>query len=126
RDAFTPDGGEIIFSLPNGLQGYLLTEAEGRRLDEAPVKIVSTGNRLRPEVVNGISCMDCHARGMIFKDDQVGKAVAASDSFAALGKETVKALYPGKEKLDALLKVDVERFQKAVQRSGDSVQKTDT
>src|SRR5262249_59570863 len=28
-----PDGGEIIFNLPNGLQGHVLTDAQGRRLD---------------------------------------------------------------------------------------------
>jgi formylglycine-generating enzyme required for sulfatase activity len=126
KDAFEADGGEIIFSLPNGLQGYLLVDGKGKRLDEAPVKVVSTGNRMKPEVVNGISCMDCHARGMIFKDDQVRKAVESSASFSAEEKDTVKALYPPRAKFDDLLKEDAERFRKAVEKCGDSVQKTDT
>ena len=75
------------------------------------VKIVSTGNRLKPEVINGVSCMDCHARGMIFKDDQVRKAVEASASFSAEEKDTVKALYPPRAKFDELLKDDAERFR---------------
>jgi formylglycine-generating enzyme required for sulfatase activity len=70
--------------------------------------------------------MACHARGMISKDDQVRRAVEASDSFSAEEKDTVKALYPLREKLDRLLKEDAERFRKAVEKSGDSVQKTDT
>ena len=32
---FTHDGGEAIFNLPNGLQGYYLVNASGSRLDEA-------------------------------------------------------------------------------------------
>ena len=28
---FTQDGGEIIFNLPNGLQGYLIVDASGER-----------------------------------------------------------------------------------------------
>jgi formylglycine-generating enzyme required for sulfatase activity len=126
QETFVADGGEIIFSLPNGLQGYMLVDARGKRLDEAPVKIVSTGNRLKPEVLNGISCMDCHARGMIFKDDQVRKSVESSDSFSDEEKDTVRALYPLKADFDKLLKEDASRFRRAVEQSGDSVQKTDT
>ena len=33
---FTHDGGEVIFNLPNGLQGYYLANASGFRLDDAP------------------------------------------------------------------------------------------
>ena len=36
---FTHDGGEAIFNLPNGLQGYYLANASGFRLDEAPINI---------------------------------------------------------------------------------------
>ena len=69
--AFVHDGGEIIFNLPNGLQAYLLVNGKGRRIDEGPTKIVSVKNRPDPTVINGISCMTCHARGMIDKADQV-------------------------------------------------------
>ena len=33
--AFTHDGGEVIFNLPNGLQGYYLVDGSGLRLNEA-------------------------------------------------------------------------------------------
>ena len=39
--SFTHDGGEIVFNLPNGLQAYYLADAGGRRLDAAPIDIVS-------------------------------------------------------------------------------------
>jgi len=43
-----PAGGEIIFSLPNGLHGYLLVDGDGRRVERAPVNIVSDPQRARP------------------------------------------------------------------------------
>jgi formylglycine-generating enzyme required for sulfatase activity/mono/diheme cytochrome c family protein len=123
---FEHDGGEIIFSLPNGLQGYMLVDAGGRRLDVAPVKVVSTREPGRPEVVNGVACMRCHSRGMIVKDDQVRRAVLAGGGFSAEEKDTVRALYPVKEEFDRLLREDAERFRRAVEKAGDGVEKTDT
>src|SRR5205823_12880982 len=43
RDPVTlhANGGEFIFSLPNGMQGYFIADAEGRRLDKAPIDIVA-------------------------------------------------------------------------------------
>ena len=38
--AFVHDGGEIIWSLPNGLQAYLLTKASGGLLARGPAAIV--------------------------------------------------------------------------------------
>ncbi len=58
--AFEQAGGEVIFNLPNGLQGYMLADAKDRRLDvPAPVAIVSDRSETSgtPEIVNGLSCM---------------------------------------------------------------------
>ena len=46
--SFTHDGGEIVFNLPNGLQAYYLADAGGRRLDAAPIDIVSNPRCERP------------------------------------------------------------------------------
>ena len=65
--AFQQAGGEIIFTLPNKLQGYFLVNEKGKRIDKAPVNIVRNlnpdpGNE--PEISNGLSCMTCHTKGM--------------------------------------------------------------
>ena len=60
---FTHDGGEVIFNLPNGLQGYYVTNASGFRLDEAPIDIVSNPAASDPTVRNGLSCFGCHIEG---------------------------------------------------------------
>ena len=93
-------GNEMIFSLPNGLYAYLITNRKGIRLNVAPYTIVKhpydpnividpskpkwipnpngDGNILNPEnngnIINGISCMKCHSNGIInFQDETEGK-----------------------------------------------------
>lgn len=65
--AFVHDGGEIIFSLPNGLQGYMLVDNGGKRIDAGPEKLVFDFNRVSgtPLIVNGLSCIACHSQGTI-------------------------------------------------------------
>ena len=98
-EAFEHDGGEMIFSLPNGLQGYWITTADGATLDAAPHDIVNwsysneevadsvPGRRwefneiglfpgetnIRSDgIYNGLSCMSCHTQGMRLNSDFTG------------------------------------------------------
>ena len=82
---FTHDGGEVIFNLPNGLQGYYLVNATGFRLDAAPIKIVSNPAASDPTVRNGISCFGCHTEGMKTFEDEV-RAVIESNATPAYDK----------------------------------------
>jgi tetratricopeptide (TPR) repeat protein len=117
--AFRPDGGEIIFNLPNGLQGYFLVNGKGERIDKGPTAIVSDPRRPDRAVENGLSCMSCHARGMIEKTDQVRDHVLKNaDAFATADLETIKALYPPRKDFAELLTKDAQRFQDAVSRTG--------
>ncbi len=65
--AFAHDGGEIIFSLPNGLQAYMLVDGNDQRIDIGPQAVVRDPNQHGGgfEIVNGVSCMGCHKQGMI-------------------------------------------------------------
>ena len=122
--AFRHDGGEIIFSLPNGLQGYMLTKADGSRLDEGPLNIVKDKEQGNAAVVNGISCMNCHWSGMLAKSDQI-RPLAEKNIFAQADNERIKALYPPKATFDALLKEDEDRFAKAVEETGAAVSESE-
>jgi tetratricopeptide (TPR) repeat protein len=116
---FKQDGGEIIFNLPNGLQAYLLVDGQGRRIDKGPTAVVSDPRRPDRAVENGLSCMSCHAKGMIDKTDQVRAHAAGNPgAFAAADRETIQALYPPADKMTALLRQDARRFQEAVARTG--------
>ncbi|MCA9112291.1 MAG: hypothetical protein KDA52_20215, partial [Planctomycetaceae bacterium] len=107
--AFEHDGGEIIFNLPNGLNGYMLVDAKGNRIDKGPVDIVWDTNTTggSPEIINGISCMNCHKHGTIaFKDDiRAGVAV-----FDAEAQRKVQELYPESSEMDRLLEDAGRRF----------------
>jgi tetratricopeptide (TPR) repeat protein len=117
--SFRHDGGEIIFTLPNGLHAYLLADGRGHRLDKGPAAIVSDPRRPDRAVENGISCMSCHARGLIDKHDQVRDHVLKNpDAFAAATRDTVLALYPPRAKFSALIREDTRRFQEAVAKTG--------
>ena len=73
---FQHAGGEVIFNLPNGLQGYVLVNAVNQRIDKGPTAIVSDAKRPDRAVEVGISCLACHAGGINFKDDQIRDHVA--------------------------------------------------
>jgi WD40 repeat protein/mono/diheme cytochrome c family protein len=122
---FRHAGGEIIFNLPNGLQAYLLVDGKGNRIDRGPVAIVSDPKQPDRNVVNGVSCMSCHSKGMIDKADQV-RAVVEKNK-AAFGDEadTILALYQPREKFAALLREDAERFAEAVKKSGAHLSQTE-
>jgi hypothetical protein len=116
---FTAAGGEIIFHLPNGLQGYFLVDAEGRRLDKAPGEIVSDPARPDRRVENGLSCFSCHVRGLIPKDDQLrAHALGNRVAFSPDDRAAVLALYPQPARMRNLMKADTERFARALQAVG--------
>lgn len=115
---FKAAGGEMIFHLPNGMQAYFLADANGYRLDVAPVAIVSDRNAPEEaEIRNGRSCMACHFGGMKgFKDDvRVG---IETQMDAVFDRDSALALYVPQARLDAFLQEDNARFQHAVEASG--------
>ncbi|MCY3743154.1 MAG: leucine-rich repeat domain-containing protein [Candidatus Poribacteria bacterium] len=114
---FTHDGGEIIFNLPNGLQAYLLVDANGNRLDDAPIDIVSNPAASDPTVRNGLSCIGCHTQGMKTFKDSVRAAIEQDDN-PPYNKEQALRLYPKQSVLDDLVAKDTERFQQALEKIG--------
>jgi mono/diheme cytochrome c family protein len=115
RHAFAHDGGEIIFNLPNGLQGYMLVDSEDRRIDAGPIEVVSDTKRTSgtPQVVNGLSCMACHQHGIIPVKDKIRDgSVLAGDAGA-----WVRELHPSHDTMDLLVKKDEKRFLDALMKA---------
>ncbi len=119
---FEPDGGEIIFSLPNGLQGYMLVNGDGRRIDSAPTDIVTDPRRGDAAVANGVSCMGCHASGVIAHRDELRAHVLANarafDRRDPSITGRVVALHPPAAELAAVFAGDAMRFQAALRQLG--------
>ena len=115
--SFTPDGGEVIFNLPNGLQAYYVTNASGIRLDDAPINIVSNPAASDPTVRNGLSCFGCHTEGMKTFEDEV-RAVIESNATPAYDKAQALRLYVEQSEMDALLQEDTDRYRVALEATG--------
>jgi serine/threonine protein kinase/formylglycine-generating enzyme required for sulfatase activity len=119
--AFRHDGGEIIFNLPNGLQGYLLVDRDGKRVDRGPTDLVKDPRQKEGAVINGISCMSCHVRGMIEKTDQIREHVENQHPFFKEDVvEKVMDLYPPRVEFKRFLETDTERFARAVRAATDA------
>ncbi len=123
---FTAGGGELIWNLPNGLQAYMLVDDQGKRIDKGPTEIVSDPGRADRAVINGLSCMSCHSRGMKLKRDQIREHVLANaNAFTATEVELVRALYTPAAEWDRKLEEDAARFIRAVEETGGKVSDTD-
>lgn len=121
-DQCAHDGGAIIFNLPNDPQAYMLVDNLDRRINPGPIAIVSDRRRnaVIVAVVNGVSCMSCHAAGMIRKDDEIRGHVMAAVRDAFSRDEIVKTmtLYPERNDFAAALTADGERFLEALREAG--------
>ncbi len=117
-DAFTHDGGETIYNLPNGFQAYYLNAADGSQLNKGPTAIVLDPSRRDQSVTNGISCIGCHDNGIRNATDEVRDHIAKTKAFSLRIREAVAALYPEKEEMDAILVADREKFQSSMRKAG--------
>lgn len=117
-DAFKHDGGETIFSLPNGFQAYYLNTAEGERLGKGPTEIVLDDSQRDRAVTNAISCFGCHNQGIRQATDDVRAHVLHDESFPEKIRESVDALYAPQEEMKTLLEHDAAKFRKAMLAAG--------
>jgi len=112
-------GGEAIFSLPNGMQGYYVAAADGTRLAEAPIGVVIDPAQNNGLVTNGASCHSCHNAGMITFTDTVRQFVI--DNRVQFDNETfedVMEQYPSKAEFDRQMDLDSEVHIRAAEAAG--------
>ncbi|WP_165071873.1 c-type cytochrome domain-containing protein [Paludisphaera rhizosphaerae] len=114
--AFTHAGGEIIFSLPNRLQAYMLVDRDGKRIDEGPPEIVFDANDSAGSstIINGLSCMGCHKNGMrpLPKD-----RVREGSALQGAPREKVDRLFAPDAEMSALVEADQSRFLSALEQA---------
>jgi hypothetical protein len=119
---FEHAGGEVIYSLPNGLQGYLLVNNQGTRIDVAPLAIVRDQRRRSGAVENALSCMTCHSNtGMNRARDQFELATFFQDRSNGLStseRDEVRRLYPRQDGTDFVAQ-DAGRWRDAIARLGE-------
>lgn len=113
--AFSHDGGEIIWRLPNGMQGYMLVAADGRRIDAGPIEVVfdAKSSLGSPLITNGVSCIHCHRNGMITEwRDEVREAAP----FGGAISQAVRELYPPADEMARQVEQDRRSFLAALEQ----------
>ena len=117
---FQHAGGEAIWSLPNGMQAYMLVNAAGTRLDLAPKEIVKDPRRQGGAVENGISCVGCHGVTGMLKprtfDEIVSYANLNKRDFSNQELAEIKKQYVPNG-FD-ILQNDADRYLKAMELAG--------
>jgi hypothetical protein len=112
-------GGEAIFNLPNGMQGYYVANAAGARLNEAPVGIVIDPAQNNGTVTNGASCHSCHNAGMITFTDTVRQFVIENRTiFDNATYEHVLNQYPTQAVFQAAMDADSALHVNATVKAG--------
>ena len=118
HDAFKHDGGETIFSLPNGFQAYYLNTAAGERLDKGPTEIVLDDSQLDRSVTNGISCMGCHNQGIRQATDECASMCSPTAPSPRTCAPRSKRSIRTPEEMKVILDEDASRFRNAMLRAG--------
>jgi mono/diheme cytochrome c family protein len=109
--------GEMIWSLPNGLQGYYLADANGGQLDKAVTTVVTDLRRQDSQVQNGISCVaSCHTTGgMLFPrnpNEEIDFVNTHQQNFTRDEVDEVRRIYPSN--MQQILTADASRFLQKV------------
>ncbi len=123
---FEHDGGEVIFSLPNGFQAYGLFDAAGNRINKGPTNIVHDDSMTGGAIINGISCISCHDRGMkpenqreLVQLDRVRKLATHNlRRFDEATRNRIEELYPTGQQFAKLVREDRRRFESAMEKAG--------
>ena len=113
--AFEHDGGEIIYSLPNGLQAYMLVAGNDQRIDQGPPDVVYDPNSHSGSflITNGISCMGCHKHGMFaWEKDEIRPLF--EDRRGQRVADKVLQLFPPNEQMQQLVQQDRDHFLTAL------------
>lgn len=110
-------GGEMIWNLPNGLQGYLVTDNIGEPILEAPTSIVTDKFSEDRIVRNGLACIRCHDKGMKRFSDNIRPAFESLASGVSFNRKDILRLYATKTEMDRLLDRDQKRFQTALEEA---------
>jgi mono/diheme cytochrome c family protein len=103
---FDADAMNIAFSLPNGMQAYFAADGEGQRLNKADNGIVQDPLSRDGAQEAGLSCFSCHGdQGIMAHADGVRESFKLS-GVGGDTLQTVLALYPEAEEMQALFDED--------------------
>jgi mono/diheme cytochrome c family protein len=117
---FQEAGREAIFTLENGLFGYIIADDQGVILEDSDILLDFNQNNFR--VVAGQSCSQCHNNGLIAFEDQVREFTLDNAVGLQLDNDEVEAIeevYPSSQEFASIIARDTEQFYQRALESAD-------
>jgi len=111
---FAEGGTEAIFTLPNGMFGYIIADAVGAIVEDSDILLDTSQNNFR--AVTSVSCSNCHAQGLIPVVDEVRAIALANARTSGLNRDEVEqleAVYPSAQEFARTVEQDSTQFYKA-------------
>jgi serine/threonine-protein kinase len=87
---FTPGGTEAIFTLPNGMLGFIIADANNAIVEDSDILLDTNQNNFR--AVTSVSCSNCHASGLIPVVDEVRDIATKNARDIGLNRDEVEQL----------------------------------
>jgi hypothetical protein len=121
---FTPGGTEAIFTLPNGMLGFIIADANDAIVEDSDILLDTNQNNFR--AVTSVSCSNCHATGFIPVVDEVHDIALANARDIGLDRDEVEqleAIYVSPQEFARQVTEDSQGFyQAALQRASLPIQ----
>jgi len=116
---FTPGGTEAIFTLPNGLLGFIIADANDNIVEDSDILLDTNQNNFR--AITSVSCSNCHSGGLIPVVDEVRDIAIANARDIGLDRDEVEQLegiYVSPQEFARQVQEDSEGFyQRALQQA---------
>lgn len=87
---FAEGGTEAIFTLPNGLFGFIIADENSAIVEDSDILLDTNQNNFR--AVTSISCSNCHAQGLIPVVDEVRDIALSNAITSGLNNDEVEQL----------------------------------
>jgi serine/threonine-protein kinase len=87
---FQPGGTEAIFTLPNGMLGFIIADENDRIVEDSDILLDTNQNNFR--AITSVSCANCHATGFIPVVDEVGPFTLANSRQLRLNRDEIEQL----------------------------------
>lgn len=108
---FSPGGTEAIFTLPNGMLGFIIADENDNIVEDSDILLDTSQNNFR--AVTAVSCSNCHAGGFIPVVDEVAAVARANARSIGLTRKQIdqlESIYVSPERFARQVREDSEAF----------------
>jgi hypothetical protein len=111
---FIAGGTEAVFTLPNGMLGFIIADANDAIVEDSDILLDTNQNNFR--AVTSVSCSNCHAAGFIPVVDEVRDVALANAREIGLNRDELESIYVTPQEFARSIQEDSQGFyQRALQ-----------